>query len=205
MFISRRLTAGAFVAIGVTVALAGTALACVPFKGTARSDTSNTGGVDSGTVTGDGSANQMRYCGNGTTPGSTTVTAAENKGGDVITVTVGSGLCGETSSKLTQGSNTVIINNATVAADAPFSITGTTKSIIQGKGCFTSPNPNGNKTLGSLSVNGSGDATATFTLPTMNSVDGASNISALCVGQPGSTAGGIFVPIKITATTGGGS
>ena len=208
MIISRRLAVGAFASVGAVLVLAGTALACVPFKGTARVDSSNTGSVDSGTVTGNGSTTQqMRYCGNTASPGSTTMTAAENKGGDVITVTVGAATCPSGSdSKLDQGSHTVIVNNATVTADAPFSVTNTTKSIIQGKGCFTSPNPNGNKTLGSVSVDGNGDATGTFTLPTMNSVDGANNISALCVGQPAAGGNqGIFVPIKITATTGGGS
>ena len=194
-------------AVGIVIVLAaGTAYACVPFKGNGQvevSDPSPGGGApqNSGTHTGRNGTN-LQYCDSGTTfPGWTNDAEAQADGGDVITVSVfeKAGTC---AGKLDDGTYSVIVNNATVASASPFTFTGGVWSMVATTGCFTSATPNGNITLDTaFMVDANGDGTKTYTLPSMNRVDGTLAASSLCVGSPSTGLDqGIFVPIIIEAT-----
>lgn len=207
--LQRKLLVGGFVATAAVMAVATVGYACVPFKGDGQvnvSDPNGGGGTpqNSGTTTGDGTATNMRFCGNTVTPGFTTAAEGQADGGDVITVSVNtaSSPCAGINNKLSQGLHSVVLNNSSTDGDVPFTmIGGSTWSMRAGKGCFTSPAPSGNIILDTaFSVNGSGVGTKTYTLGSMNRVDGTNQASLLCVGQGGANAQGTFVPMKIEAT-----
>lgn len=212
----RALSAVATTGVAVIVGAVGTAYACVPLKGDGQVNVTgdNTDGTitqNSGTFTGNvGAPTPLLYCESGTTePGYDSSAEAQADGGDVITVTVNSSSDPTCAGQLATGTNySVIINNPTTASASPFTLVtvGATNawSIVKTTGCFTSATPNGNKTLTtSFSVNSLGAGTGTFTLPSMNRVDGTNAASSVCVGRKtvgAQTAQGIFVPMKIEAT-----
>lgn len=217
----RKVLVGGFAAGAALLTAGSAAFACVPFKGQLQVnvfDPSGGGGIsqNSGTAVANGrtvAGDVLGYCGNGpsqpnsTNPGWTTAAEAQADGGDIITVSVSAATCalnGGSNSSFPGGNYSVIINNAKTAAATPFTLTGSSWSIVAGKGCFTSATPTGNITLDTaFSVNGTGSGTRTYTLPSMNRIDVASTgaASALCVGK-GGTLGpvGIFVPIIIEST-----
>lgn len=209
MDLRQKVMAGGFAAGVAFVTAASAAYACVPFRGAAQVNVTNTGTQqNSGTHVGEGSSTTpLQYCdsGSGVTPGYTNDAEAQANGGNVITVSV-SASTGACVSQLPQGLKSVIINNAKTASASPFTLVsngtlGNVWSIVRTTGCFTSATPNGNITLDTaFSVNSLGAGTKTYTLPSMNRVDGTNAASSVCVGTAGSTGRAIFVPMKIEAT-----
>ena len=195
--------------MGVALTLmAGLAYACVDWYGDGQISAvndGNGGGGDpaaSGVFTGTGNGADMNYCDSGTTfPGYEFSDAAQADGGDTITVSVatGSGACNGAGNKLNQGNNSILLRNST--AFSRITVGGTPAwSMINGQGCWAGVSI---RTLGTFSVNSSGNANGTFTLPSpLTTANGASNSSLLCVGQDpaiGATKA-IFIPIQIEAT-----
>lgn len=208
--IHRKLVLGGFAAGALVLAGASVAYACVPFRGQAQVNASGAGTPqNSSTFIGNNETGPLGYCGNtgttGTSPGSQAGTEAQVNGGGVITVSVATAsACNDAnnSNRLSQGLKSVIINNAKTASASPFTLVNTSVwSIVATTGCFTSATPQGNITLDTaFSVDATGSGTKTYTLPSMNRVDGSQAASSVCVGTSGPTGRAIFVPLKIEAT-----
>ncbi len=183
--INRRKVLSAFAAGAGALAMSSAAFACVTFMG----DVEAVGHDGSTRVVGTG--NSHGYCSTGRP-----TTAAAGHLDDSISLTVRPGTCGDSgalaSHQLPAGTYEVRYNNA-----LSYNFDGTYWNMVSGTGCFRSANASTTTTLGTFSIDSTGNGAWTGTLGTLKQAPYYATpltASNLCIGADGN---GMLLPYQL--------